>query len=113
MTKKSDSYSVLAVDDNPRVLEALKLVLSERANVMAVTTGETALALLDGKAFDIVITDYHLGEGVNGLQVFRRARERNPFVTACLMTGDEASFKIREVFEAFGGAFISKPFSEE
>jgi len=54
-----------------------------------------------------------LKSDINGMAIFREARKRNPFVTACLMTGNDSSEAMKDIFHAFGGVFIEKPFHDE
>ncbi len=113
MSQSKYKYKVLAVDDHPNIIEAIRLTLLDEVEFMGVVSAESAMDLLQTQNFDIVITDYDLKSDINGMTIFREARRRNPFVTACLMTGNESSEAMKDVFQAFGGVFIDKPFHDE
>ena len=81
------SAHVLIVDDDPTVLETLKeILISGNHRVDAVGTGEEALDLFSGKAYDLVITDLGM-PGMNGWELCRRVKELKPSVPVILVTG--------------------------
>lgn len=52
--------------------------VSQRWDITTKTTGEEAVeALRSGEWFDLVILDYHLGDGLNGLSVAEFLRENS------------------------------------
>ena len=106
-------FKLLAVDDHINTLRVLELKLGTKVDFRGVTNAEEALDLLQTQSFDIVMTDYDLGSETNGLQIFKEARRRNPHVTACLMSGNDAAPIMQEFLEAFGGIFLSKPLADE
>lgn len=105
--------TMLAVDDDPAILDSLELRLSDEVEIYRLGKGSEALDVLERTRFDIVLADYNLQDSINGFEIFKKARVTNPFVTACLMTGDDASAKISEAFEALGGIFVRKPFEDD
>jgi len=113
MSQSKYKYTVLAVDDHPNILEAIRLTLDDEVTFLGVESADMAMDLLQTQSFDIVITDYDLKSDINGMAIFREARRRNPFVTACLMTGNDSSEAMKDVFQAFGGVFIEKPFHDQ
>jgi len=105
--------NILIVDDNVRTLEAIQLELDDRAHVTAVSDPEQAMNLIIHRNFDIVLADYNLGsDDINGLHIFRRAQRKNPYVTACLMTGNQVAPMMKEIFDTFNGLLLEKPFQE-
>jgi two-component system response regulator GlrR len=104
---------LLAIDDNKRVLETIELEIGDEVDVTSVTDAEEALNLLVRKDFDIVLSDYDLKhDSITGLNIFKRAINKNPFVTAALMTGTNHGSLIKEVFNIYNGYFLEKPFRE-
>ena len=83
--------SVLIVDDNPAVREALALLLSLReiASVGA-RDGAEALAVLERERVDAVIQDMNFSDdttsGEEGIALFRAIRERQPDMPVVLLT---------------------------
>ena len=90
-----NSNAILIVDDEELIRESLRLDLRDLGyTVEAVATGAEALQLL-GRGFDLLITDLIM-EGMNGLEVLRRAKEADPELAVFILTGH------REVEAAIG-----------
>ena len=113
MSQAKYRYNLLVVDDHPGILETIRLTLGDQVEFTGASSAETAMDLIQTNSYDIVITDYDLKADINGMAIFKEARRRNPFVTACLMTANDAAPIMRDVFHAFGGIFIEKPFCED
>jgi len=85
---------VLLVEDDAAVRDATRLLLTtENYQVTAVTSLAEALSAADGSpSIDVVITDYHLGQGETGMQVIEGLRARlGESLRAVLVTGDTSS----------------------
>jgi HD-like signal output (HDOD) protein len=101
---------VLFVDDEPRVLQALKRSLAI-ANVgwdaRFVDGGAAAVAELTKETFDVVVTDMRM-PSVDGAAVLNAARERDPSIIRIVLSGqaDEAA-ALRVVRVAH--QFLAKP----
>jgi len=60
------AYQILVVDDEPSVSRTIRMLLEyDGHEVQTVVSGEEALALMELRQFDLVITDYSLG-GMQG-----------------------------------------------
>lgn len=101
---------VLFVDDEPRVLQALRRSLAI-ANVpwdaRFVDGGAAAVAALESEAFDVVVTDMRM-PSVDGAVVLNAARDRDPSIVRIVLSGqaDEAA-ALRVVRVAH--QFLAKP----
>jgi signal transduction histidine kinase len=85
---------VLLVDDDQAVREATRMLLTvEGYRVTAVSSLTEALQKArDDARLDLLITDYHLGEGETGLQIIAALRELLGLpLKAVLVTGDTSS----------------------
>ena len=103
---------ILAVDDEPTVLEALADTLAEDGHsVVTAGSGREALALLDGGArVDLVITDLGM-PGMTGWELARALRTRQPDLPVGLISGwtSSADFSAEEASHV---AFvIAKPYT--
>jgi len=81
---------VLVIDDDPPVRELLDQAFTEAGyRVEAVEDGSKAIAMLERRSFlpDAVIVDLHLGDGPDGFQVARRARDLSPSLPIVYITG--------------------------
>ena len=101
---------ILLVDDEPSILapyaEALR---GEGHRVITAEDGLSALALLAGRTFDVIISDIRLPK-VNGLEIFKRARAQSPDTKFILMT---AYAKVEDAVSVMkDGAidYLTKPF---
>jgi DNA-binding NtrC family response regulator len=101
---------VLVVDDDPVIREMVELTLTKSG--FAVDTAENAedaLRLLEGKRFDVVVSDIYMREesGIDLLESVRRGRRKIPVI---LMTarGSVETAVIAERIGAFD--YLAKPF---
>ncbi|MFC1510928.1 response regulator [Candidatus Margulisiibacteriota bacterium] len=102
---------VLAVDDEPMILSMLLRMLPgsglEREKIGTAGTGVKALALLQAERFDLLLTDVFM-EGMDGIELARRARQIDPDLLVVLMTGNSAFIPPEDI--AIDG-LILKPFT--
>jgi len=104
--------TLLVVEDDPNVREALDLLLQEEGyrTILACDGIEvTALARQGRLMPDLIIADYNLPGGRNGLQIITDLRENlgRPF-PGIILTGDIATEVLRKVISA-GCEYLYKP----
>ena len=81
-------YRILIVDDEVEILNALSRLLRDPANdIRCAQTAEEAMAVLDRTPVDLIICDYMLGAGHNGLQVLEKVSNLNRDIICILLTG--------------------------
>jgi two-component system cell cycle response regulator len=103
--------TILLIDDHPLNLKLASRVLESAGNiVIQAEDAEQALALLQGRMPDLVLTDLAL-PGMDGLELTRRLKADPRYrhlpvvaLTASAMKGDEA-----RVLQAGCDAYIAKP----
>ena len=92
---------ILVVEDDPDVRELVELLLAgEGHQVTAVPDGHAALALVDEGRIDpdLVLADYNLPNGMHGLEVAAKLRERlRHQVPVIIMTGDISTTTMRDI----------------
>jgi CheY-like chemotaxis protein len=102
---------VLAIDNEPRVLDGLRALLSKWGCRVAVARSLEealeALATLDG-APDAIIADYHLDEG-DGLAAIAALRQRVGFPVAAILATADRSQEVREAAALADVALLNKP----
>jgi DNA-binding NtrC family response regulator len=107
------NMEVLVLDDEPLVGKRLKSVLLKMGcGVEAFDDPKAALARIDEKEFDIVITDVVMGE-VDGIQVLERVRIRSPGAKVIIMSAYAMMAMARKAMERGAYDFIAKPFVPE
>lgn len=79
---------ILLVDDEPRVLDAIKRKLSGHPFDITTAAGaEEALALLEaGAAFAVIVSDLRM-PGMDGMQLLSRVAECAPETTRIILSG--------------------------
>ncbi len=99
---------VLAIDNEPRVLEGMRTLIGKWGCEVATAAGfAECLTRLDPPP-DIVIADYHLDDG-DGLSAIAAVRETlGADIPAVLATADR-SVEVRAACEAAGVALLNKP----
>ena len=105
--------SILLIEDDPAQLDAMSALLElEGYHVNLARRGDEALARVrgpDGIRPDVVIADYNLPGGMNGVQVIQQLRtELGAHLPALIVSGDKSD-AARRVFEDSGQVLITKP----
>src|SRR5499426_2299731 len=72
-----EQSTVLVVDDEPRVLDALEAILAAEFRVLRADGGEAALRLLEAEEVAVIVTDYRM-PGMSGVELLRRSQDRAP-----------------------------------
>jgi CheY-like chemotaxis protein len=102
---------VLSIDNEPRVLDGMRVLLGKWGCRVAVARSleEALVALgdLDG-APDAIVADYHLDEG-DGLAAIAALRERVGFPVAAILATADRSQEVREAVARADVALLNKP----
>lgn len=80
-----DRPRVLVVEDRPSVLQLLVTILEGGNDVTPASSGAAALALLETRAFDVVLTDIRM-PGASGFDLLRAVQGRDAATAVVLMT---------------------------
>lgn len=101
--------SVLYIDDEPNLLDVIRIILEQVGNMVVATcdSGACALALLKKQEFDVVISDYDMPE-MNGMSVLKRVRASGNQVPFILFTGYARDEIPASCLEDMGGAYLKK-----
>jgi two-component system, chemotaxis family, CheB/CheR fusion protein len=93
--------TVLIIEDDPGVREHLQLLIGEEGHqVLAAADGVEALDLIARGALrpDVTLADYNLPNGMNGLQVVAKLRQKlHRALPAIILTGDISSSTLRDI----------------
>ena len=107
---------VLVADDAPTVRQSVRLTLAHAGIQKADTAnsvGETRRRVRSGN-YDIVLCDYHFGEGMSGQELLAELRRSGelPLSTIWFMITAEASYeKVVSVAEVGPDDYLLKPFT--
>ncbi len=107
---KSGRRAVLLVDDEPTILDILKLSLElERFKVFTALDAESALELLEENTVHAVVSDIQL-PGMNGLEFLVKCKDKWPGLPVILMTGHAGRFVASDAVAAGADGYFTKPF---
>jgi DNA-binding NtrC family response regulator len=109
--------TVLIIDDNPGVGEALALALSLRdIRPLVALSPEQGLALLDRERVDVVIQDMNFSadttSGEEGVALFRAIRARHVDVPVVLLTAWTRLESAVELVKAGAADYLAKPWDD-
>lgn len=108
------TWTLLAVDDDPYVLAALRRLF--RANGWRILTAgrvQEALALLAAEPVDIVLSDLHM-PGADGLELLERVGRGWPQTARVVLTGRaEAALLIEAINRGRPHGCIAKPWNDD
>ena len=107
--ERSTPMNMMLIDDDQDCILGLAGVLEPTGHSCEMfTVPEQAVQLYDGQHYDIVITDMKM-PGMNGIEVLRLIRERNPAAKVIIITGygDAEGAMSAVKFGAY--AFFCKP----
>ena len=101
---------ILIVEDEAAHAEAIEEGLSRLGhNCIVVNDGQSALAQLKGRHFDIIVTDLKLGGEVDGLDVLRSAGKHQPGAKVILVTAHSSVQTCRSALHDGAFDYIEKP----
>jgi len=110
--------TVLVIDDNPAVAEALDLLLSLREiRTVSATSPAAGLALLGRERIDLVVQDMNFSadttSGEEGVALFREIRARHPDMPVVLLTAWTRLETAVELVRAGAADYLGKPWDDD
>ena len=100
---------VLVIDDEEAVREGMRAVLEALGSEVLLAAGsDEAECLARHAPPDVVLADFRLRGGDDGVTAVRRLRATNPGLAALLVSGDTAPVRLREA-DAAGLRLLHKP----
>ncbi len=107
---KPPEADILIVEDEPAHAEAMNEGLSRLGHRCTVAPdGQDAIARIKSQALDIIVTDLMLGDGPDGLDVLRAAREHAPAAKVILVTAHSSVDTCRSALQQGAFDYIEKP----
>src|SRR5919106_1029807 len=99
---------ILIIDDDDQIRTLLTRLLSAENECTAVESAEKALALLDEKQFDLVISDINM-PGISGLELVPQVLNRNPDAVVIMVSGQQTIDYAIEAMRVGAFDYITKP----
>ena len=101
---------ILILDDEPIVCKRLKPAFQKAGyEVETFIDSAAAMARIEEKQFDIVITDLKM-EGIDGMQFLTRIKDIAPETGVVVITGFATAETARESLRGGAFDFVAKPF---
>lgn len=115
ITAMSELKRILIVDDSEYMREKIKRVLSPfDCEFYEAGDGGTALQLIEETIFDVIFLDLRFPFGVNGIDIFKKAKEIQPdlgnviILTAWIDGSEISEAKALGVFDFLGKAPVDR-----
>ncbi len=102
--------SVLLIEDDRNISNALGLALRTSYDLERATTGAMALKLVAGRDFDIIVLDLNLPD-VPGMTICQQLRDRGIKSPIVILTGDGSVMSKINLLDAGANDYLTKPFS--
>jgi DNA-binding NtrC family response regulator len=100
---------ILVVDDDALVRSYLDKVLTHDGHqVLAVESGESALACIAGQEFDLALIDLKM-DGIGGMEVLGALRQQWPDTIAIVLTGHPTLETVFEALKQGAHDYLFKP----
>src|SRR5689334_6381299 len=87
MIDNNENSSVLVVDDEAAIRYSVSKTLQRVGySVREAASGEDALDIIGAEPFDVVLTDIRMPPGLDGVELIRRIKDKDPDTIVILMT---------------------------
>ena len=105
-----DKSKVLVIDDDPKMLRAIKAMLDESYQVSLATSGEQGVNFLNKKEPDVILLDYEM-PGWDGAKTIQEIRASEGFSdTPVIFSSGRDDDGFLEELKAYNPAgFVKKP----
>ncbi len=106
---------ILVVDDEQEVRDLITDILSDKYVVLAASTGQYALHILEKEKVDLVLLDIALKDELDGLKVLRYLRNKpeTRIVPVCMLTCITSRSVQQDARRLGANEYIEKPFKIE
>lgn len=103
------SRTLLIVDDDDGVREALWVLFRDFYRVLLAENGRKAIEVAEGREIDVVILDIRM-PGMSGIDVLARLKEIDPTTEVIMLTAYETLETAREALRLGACDYLSKPY---
>lgn len=105
-------YTVLIVDDSPADLQMVMSVVQQEFKVVAATSGQQALTVVDKARPDLVLLDVTM-PGIDGYQTCQEIKDAHPSLPVIFLSANDSTEEILQGYGAGGSDYVVKPFSPD
>ena len=107
---KDAKITVLIVDDNASLLRMLNLMLKDKYNVLAATSGDQVFSVIETRRPDVILLDYEMPV-VNGRQILEKLRSDVKYkdIPVIFLTAMSDKKHIQSVLDLHPSGYLLKP----
>lgn len=111
MQKKRRKKTIIIADDEPHILELMRLILSKDYNIILVENGMDAISAVQKKKPDLILLDVMM-PGLNGYEVCEILKNdrRIGDITIAMLSAKGLERDILQGLELGADYYITKPF---
>lgn len=109
------SKTILVVDDSASMRQVVSIALKSASfDVVEAASGEEALAFLDGRRVNLIISDVNM-PGIDGITLVKEVKKRDAykFTPVMMLTTESQPEAIERGRQAGAKAWMIKPFKPE
>src|SRR2546426_12207123 len=110
--RKSACTTILVVDDDPGIREALHLILDDDYEVIDAVDGHRALTTLASRKIDLILLDLVM-EDRDGFEVLEHRSEEHKNVPIIVLSGLNNAWTTAAAMRLGAVDYVTKPFDEE
>ena len=104
------AFHILVVDDEEMARANIEHVLSKQGHsVDTAANGVQALSMLEGRQYDLVITDLKM-EKMNGIELLQSIKQRTPYTDIIMITGYATVDSAVDALTKGAAYYLAKPF---
>ena len=100
---------ILIVEDETMVLRALNRCLARHLETACAGNAEDALLLAAESRFDVIVTDFEMLPGQNGIWLLERIRAHDAGIRRILTSGRAGNMFVPHIQSGLVHAFVQKP----
>ncbi len=101
---------LLVLDNELSILHSMAALLGQwGCEVLTATDRAQAIAVLDGRAPELILADFHLDQGITGWEVAQALRERFGEAIPVVMITADRSDQCRKQLQGLGVPVLNKP----
>lgn len=107
----SSGKRILVIDDDMAVLSSTSSLMRSWDCIVspAASFAQVEQLLIEGQTWDLIVSDYQLGDGKNGIDVVTLVRQHHNKMIPCIFISGDTSPAVLKLMSVNGGHFLQKP----
>jgi len=110
---KTNFSTVLIVDDDPKVVESISMILEDQFHCVSASSGEAALEIISNQNIDIMFLDIRMPGALDGLEVLKRIKASGENINVVMVTATDTAQSAVQAMKLGAFDYLTKPFNPE